>query len=482
MHALRAVDFEIEPGELVAVCGENGAGKSTLMKILAGVLRADAGSLQVDGEEVRFGSVRDAQDRGIALIHQELELCDNLTVAENVGLGNEPSRAGFLDRKRLAAESGDALRRLGLDLDPWTPLAQLPIGKRQLVEIAKALARRARVLILDEPTSSLSRTESERLFDVLLRLRADGTSLVYISHRLPEIERLADRVVVLRDGVESGTLARGEISRLRLLELMLGAREIVSEIIEAKSRHADEREPVLELRSVGTAASGASRIDLTIGRGEIVGLAGLVGAGRSELLRAVFGIDPRSGSVRIGGAELRAHDPIRAQRAGLALLPEDRKAEGLLLESSVGENLTLAALPRFASAGFIARDAERQAAAACVRDLRIKASGLEQLGRQLSGGNQQKIVLGKALMLEPRVLLLDEPTRGIDVGAKREIWTRIRELAANGIAVLVVSSEFEELQLLADRVAVMALGRVVGILDKSELHESRVLDMASGVA
>ncbi|MCB9890135.1 MAG: sugar ABC transporter ATP-binding protein [Planctomycetes bacterium] len=477
IRALDGVDFHVRGGELVAVCGENGAGKSTLMKILAGIHRPDAGQLEMDGVRIELESVRSAQSHGIALIHQELELCDNLTVAENVGLGDEPRHFAFVDRRRLEETARLALTRLGLEIDPRTPLGDLTIGHRQMVEIAKALARRARVLILDEPTSSLSRAEADRLFDVLDGLRDEGTAIVYISHRLSEIRRLADRVVVLRDGQLAGTLDHDEIEVDRLLTLMIG------EPLEAHVRDASRRsgdEAALSLENVSTSSWPRATVSFSVAHGEVLGIAGLVGAGRTELLRAIFGIDTREGVVRVDGVAVPTARPRAMQRAGVAFLPEDRKFEGLLLEASVLDNLTLSALPRWSRFGFVDRTACARAAAEIVDELRIKCDYFERPVGELSGGNQQKVVLGKALLQDPNVLLLDEPTRGIDVGAKQEIWTRIRGLADQGLAVVFVSSEFEELTALADRVAVLSRGNLVAMLSHAELDETTLLDLAAG--
>ena len=485
--ALDRVEMLVEPGEVLAVIGENGAGKSTLMKILAGVQSADSGQLLVDGESLEIVSgagVEAALAAGIALIHQELNLADNLDIASNIFLGREPRRGPgrvLIDHQQAHERSRRFLRMVGLDLDPATPVSELSIGRQQLVEIAKALSVDARVLIMDEPTSSLSEVEAESLFAVIEQLRDAGRSIVYISHRLGEVLRLADRVTVLRDGANAGELSGAEMTHDAMVRLMVGRD------IELSGRRTDPElgDVVLEARGLRSAAFPAHGLDFSIRSGEIVGLAGLVGAGRTELLETVFGITQAlGGRLQIGESDLLPSDPFAAIEAGLALVPEDRKRQGLVLEMSVGANLSLASLKRDAWAGWLNRRRERSISDEMIGRLRVKTPGREQVVRYLSGGNQQKVVLGKWLAMEPRVLLMDEPTRGIDVGAKQEIYELMEELASRGVAILFVSSEMEEVLRMSDRVLVMHEGRIAGELDRAVLEgiggEESVMRLATG--
>ncbi len=485
--ALDRVEMLVEPGEVLAVIGENGAGKSTLMKILAGVQSADSGQLLVDGESLEIVSgagVEAALAAGIALIHQELNLADNLDIASNIFLGREPRRGPgrvLIDHQQAHERSRRFLRMVGLDLDPATPVSELSIGRQQLVEIAKALSVDARVLIMDEPTSSLSEVEAESLFAVIEQLRDAGRSIVYISHRLGEVLRLADRVTVLRDGANAGELSGAEMTHDAMVRLMVGRD------IELSGRRTDRElgEVALEARGLRSAAFPAHGLDFSIRSGEIVGLAGLVGAGRTELLETVFGVTQAlGGRLQIGESDLLPSDPFAAIEAGLALVPEDRKRQGLVLEMSVGANLSLASLKRDAWAGWLNRRRERSISDEMIGRLRVKTPGREQVVRYLSGGNQQKVVLGKWLAMEPRVLLMDEPTRGIDVGAKQEIYELMEELASRGVAILFVSSEMEEVLRMSDRVLVMHEGRIAGELDRAVLEgiggEESVMRLATG--
>ena len=485
--ALDRVEMLVEPGEVLAVIGENGAGKSTLMKILAGVQSADSGQLLVDGESLEIVSgvgVEAALAAGIALIHQELNLADNLDIASNIFLGREPRRGPgrvLIDHQQAHERSRRFLRMVGLDLDPATPVSELSIGRQQLVEIAKALSVDARVLIMDEPTSSLSEVEAESLFAVIEQLRDAGRSIVYISHRLGEVLRLADRVTVLRDGANAGELSGAEMTHDAMVRLMVGRD------IELSGRRTERElgEVALEARGLRTAAFPVHGLDFSIRSGEIVGLAGLVGAGRTELLETVFGITQAlGGRLQIGESDLLPSDPFAAIEAGLALVPEDRKRQGLVLEMSVGANLSLASLKRDAWAGWLNRRRERSISDEMIGRLRVKTLGREQVVRYLSGGNQQKVVLGKWLAMEPRVLLMDEPTRGIDVGAKQEIYELMEELALRGVAILFVSSEMEEVLRMSDRVLVMHEGRIAGELDRAVLEgiggEESVMRLATG--
>ena len=480
VRALEGVSLKLGRGEVLGLVGENGAGKSTLGRILAGIHTPESGVIRINGEVVSPGSVKDALALGVVLIHQELNLADNLDAAANVLLGRE-LRGGWLpggiDFEAERLDAAKWMAAVGLDVDPSTEVSELPIGQRQLIEVAKALSVDARVLIMDEPTSSLTEPEVERLFKVVKSVAARGVSVIYISHRLREIEELCDRVVVLRDGELVGELKEEEITRAALIPLMVG-REIAS----LRSGAALEPgELVLELEALRGAVHPEPGVCLELRAGEIVGLAGLVGAGRSELLTAVFGVEPAAaGSVRVGGAPLVLGDPSVAIAAGLALVPEDRKDQGLVLEMGVRENTTLATIAGDSHMGFIDAEREEGHTSDAIRRLAIKTPSAEQEVRLLSGGNQQKVVLGRWLATEPRVLLMDEPTRGVDVGAKQEIYQLIEELAAGGMGVLFASSEMEEVLGLADRVLVMHEGRLVGELSGDAMTEEAVMHLATG--
>jgi ribose transport system ATP-binding protein len=479
VRALAEVNLAVYPGEVLAVIGENGAGKSTLMKILGGVQTPDEGQILLEGRAVQIDSVRKAIELGIALIHQELNLADNLDVGANLFLGREPRRFGFTDKSAIYRQSAGVLERVGLDCSPKTILGRLSIGRQQLVEIAKALSANARVLIMDEPTSSLSAGESRRLFEVIRDLRQKGVSIVYISHRLGEVRELADRVTVLRDGKNAGELARDEINHDRMVKLMVG--RDVSQFY-ARKQHQPGK-VALEVENLRVPGRGAHPLSFVLRSGEIVGIAGLVGAGRTELLRVLFGIDRALGGVvRVAGKTSRIQNPRDAIAAGLALVPEDRKAQGLVLEMAVRENVSLAALRRTHLVGLRKGAAERAMTADAIRRLAIKTPSQEQVVQYLSGGNQQKVVLGKWLALRPRVLLLDEPTRGVDIGAKQEIYRIMEELASQGVAILFVSSEMEEVLGMSDRALVMHEGRLTGEFARGELSEEAVMHLATGGA
>jgi ribose transport system ATP-binding protein len=480
VRALDHVSLTVAPGEVLALIGENGAGKSTLLRILAGVQPPDAGELLVDGATARFRGVEDALDKGISLIHQELNLADNLDVAGNIFLGREPRRMGLLDLRRMEREAKAWLTMVGLDIDPTTPLASLPIGRQQLVEIAKALSTNARLLIMDEPTSSLSARETEILFSVVKGLRQRGVSVIWISHRLGEVKELADRVVVLRDGKNAGEIPdRAGIEHDRMIRMMVG-RDI--DRLARRPSHAPGA-IALAAEDLRTPAHPSHTLSFDLRAGEIVGIAGLVGAGRTELLTTLFGVTPSlAGSIAVHGQAVMLRSPIDAIRADIALVPEDRKQQGLVLDMTVRHNMSLAALWNASVAGFIDFGEERRLAAEMIPALAIKTPSDRQVAQFLSGGNQQKIVIAKWLAMKPKVLLLDEPTRGIDVGAKAEIYDLIHRLAGEGLAVLFVSSEMEEILALADRALVMHEGRIAGGLDREHLTEENVMRLAAGAS
>jgi ribose transport system ATP-binding protein len=437
--ALDRVNLQVHCGEVLALVGENGAGKSTLVKILAGEEIQDSGQILMDGSPVRLGSVQNASGSGVNLIHQELNLSDNLDVTANIFLGREPHRFGLLNHHRLERWARPILERIGLDCPPSTRVARLSMGQRQLVEIARALAARSRVLIMDEPTSSLSQGETRNLFRTVRELRAEGVAVIYISHRLGEVKELADRVLVLRDGANAGELSRDEIDHGRMVRLMVG-RDISSFYGQPPGQPGPVR---LEATDLRTREHPHHRLNLSVAAGEIVGLAGLLGSGRSALLGSLFGTAPAlGGKIRIDGATARISDPIDGIRNGIALVPEDRKHQGLILRMGVEENISLASLRHHQlRGGFINRRLHRRQTARMIGRLEIRTPGAETTTEHLSGGNQQKVVLAKWLSLEPKVLLLDEPTRGIDVGSKQEIYHLIEALSEAGAAILFASSE-----------------------------------------
>lgn len=476
--ALKDIRLSLQPGEVLALIGENGAGKSTLMKILAGVQLPDEGTIRVAGKSVVLDSVQTSQSHGIALIHQELNLSGNLDVGANIFLGREPLRLGLIDRQTIRVKSRALLQRLGLNIDPDTLVDHLPIGQQQLVEIARALSVDARVLIMDEPTSSLSQHETERLMEVVKELRTDGVSVIYISHRLREVMELADRVTVFRDGENAGELTRDEVTHDRMVQLMVGR-----DVSQFYSRQPHPPGDVaLEVDGIVSPLDPGQRLSFEVRSGEIVGVSGLVGAGRSEMLEVIFGVRPAvDGHVAVGGRRLRLRSPVDAVEAGLALVPEDRKQQGVILELAVRTNIGLAGLRRHRRLGAFLNEAQEKAdSLAMVKKLRIKTPGDQQTVQFLSGGNQQKVVLGKWLAMEPTVLLLDEPTRGIDIGAKHEIYTLMDQLAAAGMAILFVSSEMEEIIGMSDRVIVMHEGRITGELSREDLTEQSVMQLATG--
>ena len=477
VKALQDVDLTLNRGEVLAVIGENGAGKSTLMKILAGVQPLDTGEIRIDGKIVQLVSVEAALSQGIALIHQELNLADNLDVGANIFLGREPRRFGLIDHDRVHRESQQFLEMVGLAVDSATLVKELTVGRQQMVEIAKALSINARVLIMDEPTSSLSQRETENLFQVINDLRVSGVSIIYISHRLSEVKELADRVTVLRDGKNAGDLAQGEINHDAMVKLMVG--RDLSQFYERNIQKPGD--VVLELNDLRTPAHSHCKISFKVHSGEIVGLAGLVGAGRTELLQTLFGVTPAvSGIIQMDGESVNPQTPIEAIRAGIALAPENRKQQGLILEMAVRENMSLPSLRRDQHNGFLNRQKEADISAEMIEQMHIKTPTAEQAVQYLSGGNQQKVVLGKWLAMEPRLLLLDEPTRGIDVGAKQEIYGLMEELAQRGVAILFVSSEMEEVLGMSDRALVMHEGRITGELHRDELSEESIMQFATG--
>ncbi|MFE3640643.1 sugar ABC transporter ATP-binding protein [Streptomyces sp. NPDC059169] len=476
--ALDGVDFDLRRGEVHVLLGENGAGKSTLIKMLSGAYRPDAGRILVGGEEARIHGAQDSERLGIATIYQEFNLVPDLSVAENIFLGRQPRRFGLIDRKRMNADASGLLARVGVDVDPRTRVRELGIARLQMVEIAKALSLDARVLIMDEPTAVLTTEEVDKLFRIARTLRDDGVGIVFITHHLEEIAALGDRVTVLRDG-RSVDQVPASTPEDELVRLMVG-RSIEQQY---PREPAEAGAPLLKVRGL-TRAGTFHDIDFEVRAGEVVGLAGLVGAGRTEVVRAVFGADPYdSGTVEVHGRAVRPYDVNAALDAGIGLVPEDRKGQGLVLDATVQENLGLVTLSRSTRAGFVDRAGQRRAADRISEQLKVRMAGLHQHVRTLSGGNQQKVVIGKWLLADTKVLVLDEPTRGIDVGAKVEIYQLINELTASGHAVLMISSDLPEVLGMSDRVLVMSQGRIAGELAAREATQDAVMALAvSGTA
>jgi ABC-type sugar transport system ATPase subunit len=474
--AVDDVSLAVAAGEVHALVGENGAGKSTLMKIVSGAIPKDAGSIKIDGSEAALGSPSASIAAGIGMIPQDLQLVPGMTVAENIVLGAEPvrGRLPFIDRAAMAKIATEALGQLGEVIDPTAPVASLSLARRQLVEIARAISRKVRILALDEPTAALSDREVAALFRLLRRLKAEGTGIIYISHRLDEVFELADRITILRDGAVAASSTTASLDRSKMIRLMVG-RELEGGPARAPAAPGDEL-----LRLEGVAGGRLSGIDLVLRRGEILGIAGLVGAGRTELVRLIFGADPRSGGrMALGGRDFDPRSPGEAIDLGVGLLTEDRDRLGLVPQLNVRENTTLAGLREFCRGPFVSGRRERAAAREVASSLRIKAPSIEAPVSQLSGGNRQKVVLARWLLTRSRVLIFDEPTAGVDVGARQEIHAQIGELAAQGCGVIVVSSDLDELLELCDRIVVMREGRVTGALARAEATRGAIMTMAT---
>lgn len=476
VQAVKSVSLEAYSQQILALVGENGAGKSTLMNIINGVVQPDSGSIMLDGVEVRIDSPRRAQSLGITMIHQELALIPELTVGQNMFLGREPSRGGWIDWNELYRQTQQVLDRLGIAISARTKIAELSIAEQQLVEIARALSYQARLIALDEPTSSLTDRETEILFRLVRQLRAEGVALIYISHRMEEIFALADRIAVMRDGELITAGPASEFTPQRVVQLMVGR-----ELQPSASQPAQPRgEPIL--RATNLVAGKAVRgVSLTLHRGEIVGMAGLVGAGRTNVARLLFGADRLDqGEIWFEGKPVSIRSPRDAIRLGIGLVTEDRKAQGLFLKQSVRNNAGAGLLERLSRFGFVNFRALTQQVSDLTTHLRVRTPSLNQQVRNLSGGNQQKVIIARWLALQPKVLILDEPTRGVDVGAKADIHALIRELAAQGMAILMISSELPEILAVSDRILVMREGRITAELNRAEATQDRIMQAAVG--
>ncbi|MDV7142920.1 sugar ABC transporter ATP-binding protein [Tropicimonas sp. TH_r6] len=470
------ISMELYPGEVHALIGENGAGKSTTMKIMSGYLAASDGEVVLDAAPVTFARSREAEAMGVTLIHQEFNLAQQLSVEENIFLGHELKRGFLLDHAAMRAQTRDLLGRLETPLDPRSKTADISVPEKQMVEIAKALSRKARVLIMDEPTAALTTRETEVLFRQIDRLKAEGTAILYTSHKLDEVARIADRITVMRDGRIVRTAQRGELNEDQMAEAMVG--RDLSDMFPPK-RPADGAEPVLEVEgfTIGTLVKDVS---FALRRGEILGFAGLVGSGRTELMEGLFGVRPSTGSVAINGAPVRIHNAEDAMKAGLVYLPEDRKENGLILTQDMRRNLTLLALKKFSNI-VIDRKAEEAALDKAIEEFDIRAPSRDVLVGNMSGGNQQKVLLAKIMLAEPQIVIIDEPTRGIDVGTKQQFYTFIHALADAGHSVVVISSEMTEVIGLCDRVAVMRRGRIAGEVTGDDVNEDTIVRLAMGL-
>ena len=472
--ALDNVSLSVYPGEVLALVGENGAGKSTLMKILSGVYAKDAGEILMDGKPVEITGPLHARQLGISIIYQELNVLNNMNIAENIFVGREKKKKGLVDKKLQHEEARKLLERVGLELDTHTRTGSLSTAQKQMVEVAKALSVHSRMIIMDEPTSSLTDKETEMLFNITRKLKNDGVAIVFISHRMNEIFQIADRIAVMRDGQMVQTLPASETTENGVIAAMVGR--------DVKNLFVKEEAPVGEvaLEVKGLSTKGFLKdISFRVRAGEIVGFAGLVGAGRSEVMRAVFGIDPReSGEILVRGKPVTIRSTVDALRAGMGFVPEDRKEQGLILKMSVLHNTSIAALPGVANGWFLDKRRERALAGEYIDKLRVKTPSFEQRVVNLSGGNQQKVVIAKWMATHPSVLILDEPTRGIDVGAKKEIHMLMSEMARQGVAIIMISSELPEILGMSDRIYVMHDGRIRGEIARSEATQESVMKMA----
>jgi rhamnose transport system ATP-binding protein len=479
VRALKNVQIEVFPGEVHALLGENGAGKSTLIKTMTGIHQPDSGDIFLRGELARFNGPRDAQQMGIGAIYQEPSLFPDLDIAENILAGRQPMRGGRINWRQMYRETRELLGQLGVGLDPRTKARNLSVAQQQTVEIARALSLNAELLIMDEPTSSLTMTEVEELFRIIRQLRQAGTAVIFISHRLEELFAVADRVTILRDGNYVGTRAMAGVTIGELIQMMVG-RE-VNELFPKQA--APIGKTMLEVKGL-TAVGKFENVSFALRAGEILGVAGLIGAGRTDVARALFGVQPVSaGVITIDGQDVAIRNPQQAMKLGLAFVPEDRQHQGLVLPMSIAANITLPILSRFSGAGGWMRErAARQVAAAAAHKLEVKSASMEQKARELSGGNQQKVVLAKWLETNPRILILDEPTRGIDVGTKAAVHQLMSDLANQGVAILMISSELPEILGMSDRVLVMREGHITGEYTRAEATQEKIMASATAVS
>ena len=477
VHALKGVNFDLNAGEVHALMGENGAGKSTLIKVLCGIYRKDGGTIEYFGEPVEFTHIAESQNAGISVIHQELNMMNDLTVAQNIFIGRESMLGGLINDSEMERQAQQLFDHLGVKIDPSVKLGSLTVGKQQMVEIAKAISRDCKLLVLDEPTAALTQPEVEELFKIMNELRDKGIGMIYISHRMDEINRISDRVTVMRDGEYVGTVNTADVTKDDIVKMMVG-RVIMGEQ-KAVSNCPAEADVILEVRNL-RAGKEVKNVSFKLRRGEILGFAGLMGAGRTEVARALYGADSRQGGeIFLNGKKVRIRTPEQAVRNGICYLSEDRKRYGLMLDKSVTENSVIACVDNFITAGLI-NDGKMKAESQKFNDmLRTKTPSMEQLLKNLSGGNQQKVIIARWLMKNADIFIFDEPTRGIDVGAKSEIYALMDELVKQGKSIIMISSELPEVLRMSDRVVVMCEGRVTGELDISEATQENIMQLAT---
>ena len=473
VHALDHVDLEVRKGEVHALMGENGAGKSTLMKVLTGIYSKDEGTITYEGKEVEFSNPRAAQDAGIVIVHQELNMLGHLTVAQNIFIGREIMNGKLIDDKKMNEEAAKLFDQLGIDIDPKETMSRLTVGKQQMCEIAKAISHEAKVIIFDEPSAALTEAEIEELFKIIRDLRDKQMGIVYISHRMDEIKVITDRVTVMRDGGYVGTLITKDSTKDDIINMMVG--RVIYEDPKTESAVAKDAPVVLKVEHLN-AGRMVRDVSFELRKGEILGFSGLMGAGRTETARALFGADPKeSGDIYVNGQKVDIKTPQDAVKCGIGYLSEDRKRYGIVVDKTVAENSTMASLESFMKGMFIDKKKENQVAQQYVETLKTKTPGVDQLVVNLSGGNQQKVVIGKGILTDPKILLMDEPSRGIDIGAKTEVFDIINQYAEQGLSIIVISSELKEIIAIADRVVVLSNGIKTGELIGDEIQEEALV-------
>jgi ribose transport system ATP-binding protein/inositol transport system ATP-binding protein len=476
VYALDGVHLDVMRGEVHAILGENGAGKSTLIKVLGAIYKPEQGEIYIDGKLAQMNTIRDAQNNGISIIHQELMLVPDLSIADNIFLGSKPDQYGYVNRKESEKNAQKLLDNFGVNLDSRSLVSSLSVAQQQIVEIVKAISVNAKIIVMDEPTSSLSTNEVQMLFEIIKRLKSEGVSIIYISHKLDELFTITDRITVMRDGKTIGTVITKDVTTNQLIRMMV-ARELSEFYVRSNFK---KGEVVLSVRNL-TKKGALNNISFDLHKGEILGFAGLVGAGRTELMKAIFGLtDSDCGEIYFNNRQVKIHSPREAMKVGIALVPENRKEEGLILKNSVGFNMTITVLKDFIKGIFVNSKKEKEILDVYKDRLSINTPSYNQLVSNLSGGNQQKVVVSKWLAANPRVLLLDEPTRGIDVGAKAEMYSIMNELTLAGMSIIMVSSEMQEVIAMSDRICVMNEGSITTILDKDDFSQENILAYAIG--